>query len=526
VTHTSLPAAQRSREFLAAQQKFARKPYRAVLAGSAMARGGGRALMLLTVLLGAWVLLWRSPPPVQNLTPRVRASVRAVAETATDLPPVHNLTLRARASVGAVSPAAETAAGPPAGLPTYWVPAADSSASAVAVDRCGPAPGPAAQQEPLALLAKPATCAASLAGDAASACRLAASRIGTRGELLVIGASDGGGTAEELAALARRLLLARRAVGSRLLLVATSAEQAELASQLNIGWWRLPPAPSAHGATSALWRAAAALLRSGLAVVVSSDAPGRPGALWAADPFAHLSRDVDLEAVQLGEIPRRRDRGSVVGTSDPPMGWSAYAQSMAMPLVDPAVASLHPTGAAAELAAAYARALAAGPALDPDAVAAAGALDGAADPSLWAAWQLTRLALQPAHDAETRPGASFRALPRVCFAADAASAVAIQPRASDARSVGVAMLGPEGAAAAARAAQEALAASHALDAGSRAEPETSLPTRDAAGPPMVVRQGVANEILTSLDWRAAEQMVLSGQGCRAPNASAGGFTPG
>ena len=75
--------------------------------------------------------------------------------------------------------------------------------------------------------------------------------------------------------------------------------------------------------------------------------------LWLASPFAHLSRDVDLEAAQLGggEV-----RGAVVGVHDPPMGWSAYGQTMTLPWLNADAVALAATEAASELAAAMAAA--------------------------------------------------------------------------------------------------------------------------------------------------------------------------
>jgi hypothetical protein len=75
--------------------------------------------------------------------------------------------------------------------------------------------------------------------------------------------------------------------------------------------------------------------------------------LWLASPFAHLSRDVDLEAAQLGG---GEARGAVVGVHDPPMGWSAYGQTMTLPWLNADAVALAATREAAELAAAMAAA--------------------------------------------------------------------------------------------------------------------------------------------------------------------------
>jgi hypothetical protein len=94
--------------------------------------------------------------------------------------------------------------------------------------------------------------------------------------------------------------------------------------------------------TAMTWHAAALLIRAGATVVVSS---GRIH--WHASPFEHLAADVDVEAAQAGD---RSSRGAVVGVHDPPMGWSAYGQTMTCPLLSPHVVALQPTTAAAELA--------------------------------------------------------------------------------------------------------------------------------------------------------------------------------
>jgi hypothetical protein len=527
----------------------------------------GSRLMLLTLLLVALLLLWQT----QMRIPTARAP--AVGEAGAPL-------------IGATATASSrlAAAQEPA---TYSIPDTAGSAFPAAVSQCGPAPGPSSAQEPLSPVGKPGSCPASLLEVALSACRIATSRLGAEGELLLVGASDEaagrrGGTgerADRLVDLGTRLLVAQRAVGSRLLLVACSREEAQLARALRVAWWRVPPAPGAYGASSALWRAAAALLSSGLAVVVSNSGaggmmggggPGQGlgggasrgdgaswasdgGALWLADPWAHLSRDVDVEVTQLLDPLARADKGSVVGTSDPGMGWSAYAQTMATPLLDPTVVALQPTAAAAEMAAAYARALAAGPPPETPAeppTGSAGGLEGVlvaggaaagdltvGDPSapvagLWSAWQLTRLALQPAHDAESRPGVSVRLLRRVCFAANSprgplsAVPASVAARVMDAGSVSEALLGLTAAAEVRRAAQEAVGPSGGLGLPiTFAEPEAPPVAPGDAGPPMRLREGGPDEILSSVDWRESEARILTGQGCRAPVALAGSLRP-
>ena len=86
-------------------------------------------------------------------------------------------------------------------------------------------------------------------------------------------------------------------------------------------------------------------------------------------------------------------RGSVVGVHDPPMGWSAYGQSMACPMLDPAVVALHPTAPAAELAAQLANRL-----------LGCGADCERSRPSGSLAFLLTQLVHQPAPSAGSRAG--------------------------------------------------------------------------------------------------------------------------
>ena len=203
-------------------------------------------------------------------------------------------------------------------------------------------------------------------------------------------------------ALARdgaRIAMAREAAGrSHLLVVAADDRAARLAERLGVAWWR-PPLETAAPLASLQWGAAAALLRAGVAVVL-----GDASVVWRASPFAHLSRDADVEAAQRTG-GRAQPRGSVVGVSDPPMGWSAYGQTMAVPEIDPAVAALQPTHEAAAVAAAMAAALRSP--LDAAAVAEA----------------FTRIVLQPSHDETQRAGASLRLLPSQCYLRSAPAVV-------------------------------------------------------------------------------------------------------
>eukprot|EP00965_Chrysotila_dentata_P166150 5486251-Pleurochrysis_carterae.AAC.1 len=60
--------------------------------------------------------------------------------------------------------------------------------------------------------------------------------------------------------------------------------------------------------------------------------------LWRENPLRHVSRDVEVEVLQRGVSGEHK--GAVVGVHDPPMGWSAYGQTLTAPLVDAEVVAL------------------------------------------------------------------------------------------------------------------------------------------------------------------------------------------
>ena len=89
-----------------------------------------------------------------------------------------------------------------------------------------------------------------------------------------------------------RLFPARRTV-----LVALDGAARQLAADLGVAWWAAEAVPQSEAGReagadptgpSAQWRAAAALLRAGCAVVV-----GGPHVLWLGSPFSSVGRDVD-----------------------------------------------------------------------------------------------------------------------------------------------------------------------------------------------------------------------------------------
>ena len=494
---------------------------------TALAPGGAMPRLrlrwvLLTLAMGALILVWQRPPPppsTSTAVPRVSVSPNA-----------------AMLVTPAISEGPQTTEALLALPPSFWLPETIAPASVTVVSRCGPAPGPASGQESLNPIQKPTTCPRELDGIRLSACKISTSHICTEGELLLLGVADGARRAADdshrLQVLITQLRMAKRAVGSRLLLICSTHAEAELAQRLDIGWWHVPSATGEYGATSALWRATAALLRVGVAVIASPGSWVAPAGIasdttiWLANPWTHISRDVDVEAAQLAEVGGKPDRGMVVGTSDPPMGWSAYAQTMTTPLLDPTVVALQPTEAAFELANAFSRALAMSPSLEEldgylRAYAQPRSANSLTGPVLWAAWQLTRLVLQPAYDAQTRPGASLRILRRDCFVhmgsidgiLAEASTVAAQVATREVEKVATAVLRP--------GFEEAGAQSAVKHIGGTSTAEMEAPAADpqATGPSLQVRFGDANEILDSLDWRASERRILEGHGCRALNAS-------
>jgi hypothetical protein len=346
---------------------------------------------------------------------------------------------------------------------------------------CGPVPGPPAQQTSLHLLAgSSSTGGCDQAREEDAALCMVAVRAADRSVLLMSsnGADPG---------LRDRLVAARGAVGAnQLLLVATTAEAAQLAQSLGIGWYR--PAASPEGGDGAVkvgtvartlalqWRTASRLLLMGCTVVVSA-----ARVTWHRSPFPHLARDVDVEVAQLpggGDSP---SRGAVVGVQDPPMGWSAYGQTMTCPLLDPSVVASQPTRAAAELAASLAHHLEGrGHRLHGN-----GGLAGL----------LTRLVHQPAHDGETRSGVTMRVLRSRCFTSTASVWSSVRGVVST-------------VATADAAANEEMA----LAGGARERED-----HGAFG------MG-SNEILTSADSHEARALVLS-HGCQARPPEPGAAAP-
>ena len=403
------------------------------------------------------------------------ASAAATAAAAASTPPPQQQ-----------SPQLHTAAATSSGA-RFWLPPQPESIPRLTspVSGCGPAPGKTPNQRAPVLLGRgeeSALCA-SASGEQRTACTIAAAAL--EGELLLLV----GTASQSLESLRLRLTGARAAAGGQLLLVALDAPARDVAQRLGVAWWMIePPAPleSAAAVEAAHWRAAELLLRAGCSVVRSGG-----GVLWVASPFAHLSRDVDVEAAQLGG---GEARGSVVGVHDPPMGWSAYGQTMTVPWLSAAVVALTATAEAAELAFAMAHAHLASPALP-------------------AAELLTQQAIQPAHDAQSRAGVSVRLLRSRCYLGAErgwlGGAVSLLPGGGG---------GTNGAGAAAL--RDALVAVHAASAAAARDASRQLADTEALSTPADVppsgagRGGDSNDLLRSRTFDEARGLVLSA-GCAA-----------
>jgi hypothetical protein len=150
--------------------------------------------------------------------------------------------------------------------------------------RCLAKPVSSAGQRPLELLP--------LCSDGTAACSI--TRRAAEHSVLVLSGAAG----ERSEALRARLIGARAAVDpTQLVLVALDGAARQLAADLGVAWWAAEAVPQSEAGReagadptgpSAQWRAAAALLRAGCAVVV-----GGPHVLWLGSPFSSVGRDVD-----------------------------------------------------------------------------------------------------------------------------------------------------------------------------------------------------------------------------------------
>ena len=131
-----------------------------------------------------------------------------------------------------------------------------------------------------------------------------------------------------------------------------------------------------------------------------------------AHVFGYLSRDTDLEAVTGGGL---LSTGRVVSVDDGIMGWSRYAQSLAISGLSPHLFYAAATHEAAALAAflqlTFSR---------PDNPSVRGPEGTTRDEM----YELTQEAFGPAHDAKRSAGVSVRILPPTCFAVGTHGSVA------------------------------------------------------------------------------------------------------
>lgn len=163
-----------------------------------------------------------------------------------------------------------------------------------------------------------------------------------------------------------------------------------------------PSAPLLGGA--AALDAARVLLAAGVRVVLSD-----VGVALRADPSAHLYNDHDIEAHAV--LPGEPRRGAVVSVVDDSMGWSRFAQSLAVTHLAADIFALAPTAEAAALAARVSRTLRGVPSLATPRLATP-----PPDAAAKLEYALTAEALTPSHDSWRSVGASVRLLPARCFA--------------------------------------------------------------------------------------------------------------
>lgn len=350
---------------------------------------------------------------------------------------------------------------------SLWLPSSPAfgSSSANILTGCAPSPAVKSKQPRSILPIAPLPCAA---GDAA-ACKIAAS---APDHMVLLMVADAGRTA--------LLTAARDSVApGQLILIAIDGAGAALAQSLGIGWWRPTMAATASPAATQ-WRASSLLVRAGCTVVVSG---GR--LKWAGSPFVHLARDVDVEMPQAANP----SRGQVVGVHDPPMGWSAYGQTMSCPLLDAHIVALQPTLPAAELAAQMAYRIESRLGLHANDQNGSGRAGGAPPAGESLSMLLTRLVHAPAHDGDSRAGVTMRAMRPGCFGGEPSRFGRLAPSVA-ALDLAVTLTAEE------------------------ATLETPGPSNGARGPD-------SNAILTSRTFDYARRVVVE-HGCRKRPTDAGG----
>lgn len=181
---------------------------------------------------------------------------------------------------------------------------------------------------------------------------------------------------------------------------------AALAPPSAAGYAASPPTDAAHTLLggAAAFDGARVLLSAGVRVQLAD-----VGVVLRADPLVHAWRDHDVEAHQ--PAGAEYTKGRVVSVMDASMGWSRFAQSLAVPHLAADWVALAPTAEAVALAARLsARLRGVGHA------AAARRADIPDERSLALEWALTAEALTPSHDAWRSVGVSVRMLPPRCYA--------------------------------------------------------------------------------------------------------------
>ena len=367
-------------------------------------------------------------------------------------PTLHSQTASAANFVAAPQPSSSDG--------VFWLPPLDGVRAAKTVSGCAPAPGPKQRK----LEAVPLTPCQS---TDETACALASNA--PERSLLVL-SLDASAVSDKKRT--QRLMAARDAVApGQLIVIVVDANAAQHLQSIGVGWWRLP---STTSPLVAQWRAAALLLRAGCSVVV-----GGSRIKWNGSPFSHLYNDVDVQAAQ-DNGGQREQRGNVIGVHDPPMGWSAYGQTMTVPLLLPDLVALQPTLPSAELASQMAYRI----------QSRLSSADGDTYSML-----LTRLIHSPAHDGESRAGVSMRVLRGSCFTSESTSVLSKMSLSSPVSQVDSTST---------LTAEEVLLTDTKEPAGTQKLKEYNLPER---GPG-------SNDILTSIRQEGAKELVLT-HGCRA-----------
>ena len=267
-------------------------------------------------------------------------------------------------------------------------------------------------------------------GDEAAAALLCAElrRVAVFREVLLLvdmsegkggGGGGGGGESTNLAAFLRRAAAVPGGPGgsggsggsdgtlaSRVLFAAASEAALAEAKRLGAGGgFVLPAALAALPPAPRKWAAIGAVLGSGASLLYCD-----PATTLKEAPFAYLHRTADLEAVSADRSAGSfgLSHGRVVSVDDAAMGWSRYAQSLAISPLSPRLLFLAATAEALSLARTMQRRLSGN-------AAGAGATATAVEAAPPERYVLTDEAISPAHDGTRRAGVSVRLLSEGCF---------------------------------------------------------------------------------------------------------------